>query len=131
LSQTFTGSTSAIKASYAIIRHLLNGNYFGEQGKISHIHATFTEHLLALHNKYPDLIEGPFGIGCMIAFTPYKGDFQKVTNYIQRLFEAGVISMIAGSRPSRVRFLVPAAAITEQDIASVMGIVEKTLLEGS
>lgn len=129
LSQTFTGSTSAIRAGRVILQSLLTQGYHGADGKIAQINAHFTKNLAALENKYPQLIHGPFGIGCMISFTPYDGETQRTTQFVHALFEAGVISFFAGSNPTRVRFLVPAGAVTMHDIDEVTKIVEKTLVE--
>lgn len=130
LSQTYTGSTSAIKASFVIINSLLKDGYFGPKGKINQLHDHFAKQLDELSQRHPHLIRGPFGIGCMIAFTPYDGDAQKVTDFVLRLFDAGVISFIAGSNPTRVRFLIPAGAITHKDIDTAIKIIEDTLLKG-
>lgn len=129
LSQTFTGSTSAIRASRVILDHLMQGGYFGENGKIMQIHAHFARNLNAIAQRHPNLIHGPFGFGAMIAFTPFDGDLQKSTKFAHDLFEAGVISFIAGTNPTRIRFLVPAGTITSHDIDAVTKIVEETLMK--
>lgn len=129
LSQTFIGSSSAIKAAGMIVKQLLSGEFFGPEGKITKLHKYFSEHLENLTKKYPALIQGPYGIGCMIAFTPYGGENEKVTDFVHRLFKAGVISFIAGSNPTRVRFLIPAGAVTFEDIDNVIKIVEQVLNE--
>jgi len=129
LSQTFTASTSAIKAFTVILNKLLCEGFFGPEGKIAKVHHYFANQLENLSQKHPDLIRGPYGVGSMIAFTPYDGETQKVTQFIHRLFDAGVISFIAGSNPSRVRFLVPVDAIDHNDIDNVINIIEKTLIE--
>lgn len=127
LSQTFTGSTSAIKGSSVIIKNLLNNNYLGLNGKIEKMHAYFAAHLKKLSDKYPNLIQGPFGIGSMIAFTPLDGDEKKVIQFAHALFEAGLMTFIAGANPTRIRMLIPILAITEQDIDNAIQIIEKTL----
>lgn len=127
LSQTFTSSTMALHASKYIVNALLHGNYLGPTGKIVKIHQAFLHHFHRLEKDHPHLIKGPYGIGAMIAFTPYDGNLQQVTRFIQRLFEAGVISFIAGSSPARVRFLIPVGALTEKDVDHVMQIVEQVL----
>lgn len=129
LSQTFTGSTSAIKGSLVILNELIHGGYYGPEGKNQLIHHYFVKKLEALSLKYPSLIQGPFGTGCMIAFTPFDGNAQKVIDFVQRLFTAGVMGFIAGSNPTRVRFLVPGGAITNEDIDKAMEIIEATLLQ--
>lgn len=128
ISQTFTASSAAVHAGYEIIHALLHEDYLGKHGKIHRIHEHFVTHLQRLEEKYPDRIAGPFGIGTMIAFTPFGGDYKKVCRFLQKLFDAGVIGFIAGQNPSRVRFLIPAGGITSEDIDKAMKIVEETLL---
>lgn len=127
LSQTFTASTAAITAGKVIINSLINDGYLGPEGKIVHIHKRFLKHFQQIEKKYPHLIQGPYGIGAMIAFTPLNGEFESVTQFIHRLFHAGVIAFIAGHHPTRVRFLVPLGAITDHDIDNVAKIVEEVL----
>lgn len=127
LSQTFTSSTAAIRASKVIIYSLIHDNYFGPAGKIAQVHQQFLHNFQEIEKKHPKLIKGPYGIGAMIAFTPFDGDEKLVSQFIQDLFQAGVISFIAGSQPSRVRFLVPMGAITSHDINQVTAIVEQVL----
>ncbi len=128
LSQTFISSTAALKAGLYMIQFMLKNGFFGQKGKIAEIHEFFKQELDALSSKYPHLVQGPFGIGSMIAFTPFDGDSAKVTEFVQKLFQAGVMSFVAGSNPTRVRFLVPADVITQNDIAQAMQIIEQTLL---
>lgn len=129
LSQTFIASTSALKAGLMMIKYLTTENFYGPKGKIAEVHEMFKEKLELLSQKHPQLIKGPFGIGTMIAFTPLKGDNVKVPEFVQKLFQAGVMSFVAGASPTRVRFLVPADVITMDDITKAMNIIEKTLLE--
>ncbi len=129
LSQTFTSSTAAIRSGIAIIQELLNGGYFGPAGKIERIHSYFASRLQAISQRHPHLLQGPFGIGAMIAFTPFGGDKAMVNKYVQALFKAGVIAFIAGENPARVRFLVPVGVITLADIDAVTKIVEETLVK--
>ncbi len=129
LSQTFTGSTASIRASQTILRLLLNGGFYGTKGKIQKIFQYFEMKLTALGKKHPHLIEGPFGIGAMIVFTPLGGRQELVVKFVQELFEAGVMSFVAGSNPTRVRFLIPAGAVTNEDIDKALDIVEKVLIK--
>lgn len=127
LSQTFTGSTSAIRASMSMLRQLMNGNFFGYEGKNRQIELLFAKNFEKLAIKYPGKITGPFGIGSMVAFTPFEGEAKKTVEFVHRLFQAGVICFTAGSDPTRVRFLVPAGAVTVDDINKVTQIVEEVL----
>lgn len=129
LSQTFTGSTSSILAFQKLLEILEKGDLFGNQGRLIAIHERFVYHFKAIEKEHPGLISGPYGIGGMIAFTPYEGKQETSTRFVQALFEAGVIAFTAGTNPTRVRFLVPALVITDQEIEDVMKIVKATLLK--
>ncbi len=127
LSQTFTSSTTALQTSYWIIQHLLSDNYFGQKGKIASLHTRFVQLFEELETRCPGRISGPYGIGAMITFTPFDGELHQVNRFVQDLFQAGVISFIAGSHPTRVRFLIPAGAMTLEDVDAIMQIVEQVL----
>ncbi len=129
LSQTFTSANAAIRVGRLIIRELMDGGYLGPEGKIARFHDHFAGHLEAMRERYPDKVQGPFGIGAMVAFTPFGGDAAKVKAFIHALFDAGVISFYAGADPSRVRFLIPVGAVTLEDIDAVVSITEDTLAE--
>lgn len=129
LSQTFTSSTVALQTSHWIIQHLLSDHFFGPTGRIMQLHHRFKEHLTRLATRWPESIQGPYGIGAMIAFTPFGGELQRVARFVQDLFQAGVISFVAGQNPTRVRFLIPAGVMTLEEVDTVMAIVEKVLAQ--
>jgi len=126
LSQTYTSSTTAIRTGHHIVETLLNGGFFGENGKINKFHEYFVGKLKKLREKYPDKVNGPYGIGAMVAFTPLDGS-DKVKEFVKKLYDEGVISFFCGKEPKRVRFLLPMGAITETDIDNVVQIIEKVL----
>ena len=128
VSQTFTSSTTALEASYYILKTLRDDHYFGINGKINRLHDYMVGHLKRLSQAHPDLIAGPFGIGAMIAFTPLKGERDKVLAFIKALFEAGVIGFVAGQNPTRARFILPVFSLTESDIDAIVDILEATLI---
>jgi len=129
LSQTFTASASAIRASYAMIDNMQRDGFFGPNGKIAEVNHYFIQNLENLHSRHPDLIRGPFGLGAMVAFTPYAGESKDTITLAHALFEAGVIVFIAGRNPCRIRMLPPIGAISLEDIDNVMAIIEKTLIK--
>ena len=129
LSQTFTGSSSSIHAGLAVLMELESGDYFGERGKIALMHAHFRKHLERLRDKYPEHLSGPFGVGAMVAFTPFGGEASKVQALVKTLYEHGVMSFVAGANPTRLRFLLPVGAVREQDIDAVVEILDRTLAE--
>lgn len=127
LSQTFTSSTAAIRASSVILEELLKGDHFGPNGRNHQLHKYFVKKLETLGKSIPDNIHGPFGIGAMIAFTPFDGNAERTIQLVHALFDAGVMSFIAGSNPTRIRFLIPAGVVTEEDIDAVVTIIENTM----
>ena len=129
LSQTFTASTSAIRTAKRILEILTSENYYGREGKIAALHQHFASKLEAIEKRHPDLIHGPYGVGCMIAFTPFNGEAQRTTQFAKNLFDAGVLSFTAGANPTRIRFLIPAGAVTNEDIDKAAKIIEETLLK--
>ena len=130
LSQTFTGSSSQISASYFVINEILKGDYLGEKGKIMKLHQHFKMRLEAIEKKMPNKITGPYGIGAMVAMTVFGGDEAKSKDFTYKLFNNGVLSFQAGAAPlSRVRFLMPILAVEEHHIDEVCAIIEKTLNE--
>lgn len=127
LSQTFTGSTAALQTSCWIVQQFLSGDFFGPNGKLVKLHRHFEEQFKKLELKYPGSIRGPYGIGAMVIFTPFEGTFERVAKFVQDLFQEGVISFVAGSNPTRVRFLIPAGVMSVDDIDAVVSIVEKVI----
>lgn len=128
LSQTYTASTSAFFAGLTIINELLRGGYFGPDGVIARLHRHTVRRLSEIQERHPGLISGPYGIGAMIAFTPFGGDPVRTKRFVHELFEAGVVAFYAGSNLERVRFLLPVGAVTTDHIDEVTGIVEKVLV---
>ena len=130
LSQTFTSSTSAIKSGYAIISSLLEDGYFGPEGKITSFHNYLVQNFENMRSRHPGIISGPYGLGAMTAFTPYDGDAKKAIALTHALYEAGLITFIAGHDPVRIRLLLPVGALTYEDCDEAVAIIEKTLLKG-
>ena len=128
VSQTFTASTSALLACAAILDELTQGDYFGSRGRIMQIHQRFVSRLTAINDRHPGFIAGPFGIGSMIAFTVFDGHPQRTRDILHQLFDAGVVGFLAGANPTRIRFLPPVAAVTDDDIDAVCNILEAVLV---
>ncbi len=129
ISQTFTASSSAIRAAMVIVTELLHGGYLGAGGKIVQFHNHFAGHLENIAARHPEWIQGPFGFGGMIAMTVLDGSPEKAKEFLVQLFKNGVVAFAAGGDPARVRFLMPTGAVTLKDIDDVCKIIEKTLQE--
>jgi 4-aminobutyrate aminotransferase-like enzyme len=127
IAQTYTSSTAAIKAAKTIIEMMIRDKFYGPEGKNMTVHKQFSDNLNDISNKYPKAVKGPYGIGGMIAFTPFDGSLEKVKEFNLALFDEGVISFNAGVQPGRIRFLPPIGAINSNDIDIVCNTIEKVI----
>lgn len=127
LSQTFTAAASSIQGGLAVLQELQKGNYYGSQGKIERLYRHFTAKLEAYSKSHPQLLKGPYGLGSMLAFTPLDGSPEKVNAFVHELFQAGVMTFVAGQHPTRCRMLLPVGAIEEKDIDAAFEIIAVTL----
>lgn len=129
LSQTFISSTSAIRTSKALIEILLSEGYYGKDGRMSKIHQEFVLRFEQMKKKHPHIIHGPYGLGSMVAFTPFEGIPAKTEHLVRQLYENGLMTFFAGRQPMRIRLLVPAVDLAPGDIEQACNIIEKTLLD--
>lgn len=120
LSQTFIGSTSSLLAGITIIKNLLQENSLDRNLEVQQRFATH-------FNQMEGLVSGPYGVGSMVAFTPLSGTYEIAMKVLDALFKEGVIAFIAGSHPYRIRMLVPALIIKDQEIDAVAAIIKTVL----
>jgi len=127
VSQTFTSSSSAIASSIVILKALRDAGFCGAKG-LNVTHADyFRSALQKLEKRYPDLIEGPYGYGLMIACTMFKGEPKRVYKFLQEMFNCGLIAFVAGRNPTRVRFLPPVGGLSVEVIDIAVSIIEDQL----
>ncbi len=129
ISQTFTGGTWEILAATTIVKTLNDQGNFGDAGINQQLHDHFVSGLMKIGDTYPGSVTGPFGIGGMIAFTPYEGTAARAKQVCQRLFEEGLIGFVTGSNPARVRFLLPIGVVQTSDIDLACEILARVLGE--
>ncbi len=127
LSQTFTAASSSIESALVVLDELQHNNCFGANGWNMQRHAYFASRLEELVKKYPGKIAGPHGCGMMVALTPGDGSSKVANEFVYALFAAGLMSFVAGSNPSRVRFLPPPAITTHAHIDCAIEIIEQVL----
>lgn len=126
--QTSLGTTHEILHAITILDLLVHEGYFGTEGKIQQLSTYALGHLRALGEKFPQWVEGPFGYGLMLGFTPFKGEKSKVTWFAKSLFESGIITFPTPSHPNRLQFLLPPGGVTFQDLDHSMTLLQKTLI---
>ncbi len=131
ISQTFSASTSAMYAAKVILDELKGGGLLGKNGKVARLSNYFRKCLQEIAKRHPDILEGPFGLGAMVGVTIFKGSAEHSKLFLKTLFKNGVMGFSAGRNPTRIRFLIPVAAVTVKDIDNACKIIEQTLVEVS
>lgn len=127
LSQTVLSSTSAIKCSISVLKMLVQSDLYGKNGKNMRMHALFVKEFERIAQRHPGSIKGPYGLGGMIAFTFFEGDANKSKQFVNALFDAGLICFLAGSQPTRIRMLPPIPVLQEEDVKAAAQIIENCL----
>lgn len=129
LSQTFTASTSSLHGFLAILHLLQEREHFGKSGRNMQLQENFTKRLEKLRSQHPSWLSGPYGLGIMVAFTPWDGSEKSAHLLCHTLFEEGIICFIAGENPTRIRFLLPALVMEESHLDLLMQILEKAFFK--
>lgn len=127
LSQTFTAATSAISAAQVILEKMAYGDWYGPNGQNEQRHRYFRQRLEQLASKYPSKISGPWGCGMMIAFTPGDGSAEVAGRMVHALYDAGLMSFVAGNKPARIRFLPPPGITQLEHIDAAVEIMDRVL----
>ncbi|MBG07579.1 MAG: hypothetical protein CME68_02400 [Halobacteriovoraceae bacterium] len=126
---TFNGALATIIAGQKIVNYLRKGPFYGENGRIHQIENAFLSSLKKLsETTCKGKIKYYGGIGTMISFEVGDSDKPSTINFIKKLYQNGIISFIAGDKPTRVRFLLP-LSLTDEHIKEIFAIVEKTTLD--
>lgn len=129
LSQTFTGATSSIRAGVEVVKALRERGHAGPAGRNQAIYDRFAAHLLRIQAAHPAWVDGPFGIGAMLGFTPFGGDSKLANRLLTRLYDLGLMGFNAGSDPTRLRFLPPLLVVSDAEIDFAVDLLERGLTE--
>ncbi|MCB9848908.1 MAG: aminotransferase class III-fold pyridoxal phosphate-dependent enzyme [Phycisphaeraceae bacterium] len=134
LSGTFLGGSAALRVGRRLVDRLVEGDYYGPDGRIARHHKAFVEHVGAIKSRhpewFPDVVGVPSttgGTGGMMRFTPFGGDKDKVMKLCKTLFEEGVICFYCGHGPYHVRMLPPLGVFRMEDWPKVFEIVERSM----
>lgn len=126
---TFNGSIPSINAASKVIKFLVEGNFYGNNGRMNEIEQKFISKLQGLaKGSCQGKIGYAGGKGTMISFEVGDSGKDTTDKYIKKLFDNGIISFKAGANPTRVRFLLP-ICLTDEHIDEIMQIIEKTANE--
>jgi len=127
LSQTFIAASSSIATALRMLDALEKAKCFGSASENMRRHQIFESRMQELSKRYPGKVSGPFGCGMMFAFTPADGSEQLATRMVNVLYEAGLMSFLAGHDPARIRFLPPPGVTTQADIDQACDIIESVV----
>lgn len=140
LSATFIGSTVGLRVGRRLLERMLEGGYYGEQGRNAKLQRAFRARVDDLVRKHPDWfppVKSPSpgagdlpasgGVGGMMRFTPFGGKRDPVMKALRVMFEEGVIAFACGHGPYHVRFLPPVGVMTPEQFDDVFEIVERAL----
>jgi len=127
LSQTFTGATASILAGLAVLEELEAKQCFGNHGWNMERASYFKGRMEKLAQKYPTKIAGPYGEGMMMAFQAGTGDGDEAKKAVFDLYEAGLMGFVAGSHPTRIRFLPSPAVVTDEHLSLACDIIEEVI----
>ena len=127
ISQTFTSSTTAIEASKIIIESLISDGYYGSEGKLTQLFNYFIKQLSDLSTKLPGALSDFRGVGSMIGFKLFEGDYQASLNFAKLCYKNGLILFIAGNNPTYIRFLLPVGGVNTDHIDEAISIIETSI----
>lgn len=123
---TFNSSLASIKLANSILHYLLEGPFYGEEGRMAQLEKEFLKRFKTL--KAQDKIKNARGIGAMVSFEVGDSSAEVTKKFLKRLFENGLIAYSAGKNPTRIRFLLP-LALTPEHIDEAFVLLEKTAEE--
>ncbi len=129
ISQTFTGSTAAIRAGLKTLDLLESSGCFGDEGGNARRHQYFAAAMEKLAQKHEGLIGGPYGEGMMMVFTPGDGSLEQAKMLMGLLFDVGLLGFLCGAAPTRIRFLPPPTITTNAHIDTAIELLDQGLTQ--
>lgn len=127
VSQTFTGSSASIAAGAYVVERFAEGDLFGAEGRVAGVSGRFIDGFEEIRGRHPDWLRGPYGLGAMLALTPFEGARETTRALLDDLFTHGVIAFSTGGPLARLRFLPPVGVVRDEDIDAVLEILEASL----
>lgn len=126
---TFAGSMANFKAGKKGLEFLLNGNFYGPNGRMAQLEQGFISRIKKLaEGSCRGKIGYYGGIGLMLSFEIGDSSKKLTEDFLKKLFDNGVIAFSAGKDPMRVRFLPP-VSLTDEHLDDIFRIIEKTIKE--
>lgn len=127
ISGTFSGATVAMAIARRMIERLVTGGMFGPEGRERQLERLTREHLRVLGERHPGMVSAIDGMGAMLSFRVGNGSLAATRALIQRCFEAGLVLYYGGHDPACVRLFLPAAVLTDDELAEAFAILDRCL----
>jgi 4-aminobutyrate aminotransferase-like enzyme len=127
ISGTYAGATVPMAVAIRMIEKLTSEGLFGPDGREQRLERMTREQLEKLSHKHPGMIGEIDGVGAMIAFQIGDGALAPTRDFIQRCFDAGLVLYYGGHDPACVRLFLPAAVITDDELADAIAIIDSCL----
>jgi len=127
ISGTYAGATVPMAVAVRMIERLTTEDIFGPEGREMRLERLVREHLARLAEAHPGTISAVDGVGAMIAFRVHDGSLKTTRDFIHRCFDGGLVLYYGGHEPACVRLFLPAAVVTDDEIAEAFAIIERCL----
>jgi 4-aminobutyrate aminotransferase-like enzyme len=124
---TFAGSSVGMAVGARIIERLEEECYFGPGGRLAVLARRVERRFEALARRLPAAVGERSGLGAMQAFVPFDGNAVLARNVMQRAFEEGLLVFTAGSKPTKIRMLLPVNT-TDEELETGFSMLEKALV---
>jgi acetylornithine aminotransferase len=123
---TFAGATVGMAVGARIIERLESEGYLGPDGRIALLGGRVERRFEALRRRLPRAVSGRSGVGAMQAFVPFDGSGEVVSAVLAAAFEEGLLVWSAGSKPGKIRLLLP-VNVTDEELEAGFAMLEKAL----
>ncbi|MGO9265430.1 MAG: aminotransferase class III-fold pyridoxal phosphate-dependent enzyme [Candidatus Binataceae bacterium] len=127
ISGTYAGATVPMAVATRMIERLTTERIFGPEGREMQLERLTREHLARIATAHAGAITAIDGVGAMIAFRVGDGSLGSTRDFIRRCFDAGLLLYYGGHDPACVRLFLPAAVITDAELAEACAIIERCL----
>lgn len=127
ISGTYAGATVAMAVAARMIERLTTEDVFGPEGREMRLERLAREHLGRIARVRPGTISAVDGVGAMLAFRYRDGALETTRSFVRRCFDAGLVLYYGGHIPACVRMFLPAAVLTDDELAEAFAILERCL----
>ncbi|MEE8476329.1 MAG: aminotransferase class III-fold pyridoxal phosphate-dependent enzyme [Myxococcota bacterium] len=123
---TYAGSTVGMAVGASLIERLEYEGYLGPDGRIAVLERRLGRRFEAFRKRLPRAVGPRSGIGAMQAFVPFDGSAEVTSTVMRAAFEEGLLIFSAGSRPTKIRMLLPLNT-TDEELESGFAMLEKAI----